>query len=380
MTGSRSAPLSMHKGPRDHYELAIAQGEIQADNAQADAVAHLQRLFEALVASQPIPAPSRNGALRRLFGRGAREAAPIRGLYFWGGVGRGKTYLMDLFFDALPFPNKQRMHFHRFMRHVHQQLQALQGEPNPLRRIAEDFARQYRVLCFDEFFVSDITDAMILAGLLDALFAHGVVLVATSNVAPVNLYRDGLQRSKFLPAIALLEAKTKVLNVDGGVDYRLRVLQDAEIFHSPLDAAADESLARSFKSLSPDAGRPDVVLEIEGRGITTRYCGDGVVWFEFSALCEGPRSQNDYIELAMQFQTVLVSNVPQFTSLREDAARRFISLVDEFYDHNVKLILSAATPILALYQGERLVFEFQRTESRLQEMQSQEYLAREHQP
>ncbi|MFT6519130.1 MAG: cell division protein ZapE [Candidatus Azotimanducaceae bacterium] len=256
----------------------------------------------------------------------------------------------------------------------------MQGEPNPLRRIAEDFARQYRVLCFDEFFVSDITDAMILAGLLEALFAHGVVLVATSNVAPVNLYRDGLQRSKFLPAIALLEAKTKVLNVDGGVDYRLRVLQDAEIFHSPLDAAADESLARSFKSLSPDAGRPDVVLEIEGRDMITRYCGDGVVWFEFSALCEGPRSQNDYIELAMQFQTVLVSNVPQFTSLREDAARRFISLVDEFYDHNVKLILSAATPILVLYQGERLVFEFQRTESRLQEMQSQEYLAREHQP
>jgi len=380
MTGSRSVPLTTHKGPRDHYELAIAQAEIQADDAQADAVAHLQRLYEALVVSQPAPAPSRNGVLRRLFGRGAREAAPIRGLYFWGGVGRGKTYLMDLFFDALPFPGKQRMHFHRFMRHVHQQLQALQGEPNPLRRIAEDFARQYRVLCFDEFFVSDITDAMILAGLLDALFAHGVVLVATSNVAPVNLYRDGLQRSKFLPAIALLEAKTKVLNVDGGVDYRLRVLQDAEIFHSPLDAAADESLARSFKSLSPDAGRPDVVLEIEGRDIITRYCGDGVVWFEFSALCEGPRSQNDYIELAMLFQTVLVSNVPQFTSLREDAARRFISLVDEFYDHNVKLILSAATPILALYQGERLVFEFQRTESRLQEMQSQEYLAREHQP
>jgi cell division protein ZapE len=206
------------------------------------------------------------------------------------------------------------------------------------------------------------------------------VLVATSNVAPVNLYRDGLQRSKFLPAIDLLIARTEILNVDGGVDYRLRVLQDAEIFHCPLDAAADASLARSFKSLSPDAGRINVMLEIEGRDIPTRRCGDGVVWFEFSALCEGPRSQNDYIELAMQFQTVLLSNVPQFTSLREDAARRFISLVDEFYDHNVKLIMSAAAPILDLYQGDRLVFEFQRTESRLQEMQSQEYLAREHQP
>jgi cell division protein ZapE len=380
MTVSRTAQDAILKGPLDHYQLAIALGEIQPDDAQADAVAHLQRLYEALVNSHPVPGAGRSSVLRRLFGRGAREAPQIQGLYFWGGVGRGKTYLMDLFFDALPFANKQRMHFHRFMRHVHQQLQALQGEPNPLLGIADDFAAQYRVLCFDEFFVSDITDAMILAGLLDALLARGVVLVATSNVAPVNLYRDGLQRSKFLPAIALLVAKTTILNVDGGVDYRLRVLQDAEIFHSPLDAAADASLARSFKSLSPNAGRPDVVLEIEGRNIPSRRCGDGVVWFEFSALCEGPRSQNDYIELAMQFQTVLVSNVPQFTSQREDAARRFISLVDEFYDHNVKLIMSAAVPILALYKGERLVFEFQRTESRLQEMQSQEYLAREHQP
>ena len=188
---------------------------------------------------------------------------------------------------------------------------------------------------------------MILAGLLDALFQQGVVLVATSNVAPVNLYRDGLQRSKFLPAIALLDANTTILNVDGGVDYRLRVLQDAEIYHAPLDAQADEGLARSFKALSPDMGESAVLLEIEGRHIPTRYCGDGVVWFEFSALCEGPRSQNDYIELAMLYQTVLVSNVPQFTVDREDAARRFISLVDEFYDHNVKLILSVQCQYLS---------------------------------
>lgn len=381
MTGSSIKPTgTAQQGPEELYQTALAHGEIQADSAQAEAVAHLQRLYEALMAISSTTESSRGGILGRFFGAGKRHVPAIQGLYFWGGVGRGKTFLMDLFFEALPFDAKQRMHFHRFMRHVHQQLQALQGEPNPLRRIAEDFARQYRVLCFDEFFVSDITDAMILAGLLDALFEHGVVLVATSNVAPVNLYRDGLQRSKFLPAIALLEARTQVLNVDGGVDYRLRVLQDAEIFHFPLDAAADKSLARSFKSLSPNAGRPGVMLEIEGRDIPTRQCGDGVVWFEFSALCEGPRSQNDYIELAMQFQTVLISNVPQFTSQREDAARRFISLVDEFYDHNVKLILSAAAPILELYQGDRLVFEFQRTESRLQEMQSQDYLAREHQP
>jgi cell division protein ZapE len=369
------------QGPARYYQEAIARGEIQADPAQAEAVGHLQRLYTELVAQVPgRAAPSR--WWQALLGGPAQpsRSPSTQGLYFWGGVGRGKTFLMDLFFDALPFQAKQRMHFHRFMRHVHQQLRLLQGQPNPLRQVAADFARQYRVLCFDEFFVSDITDAMLLAGLLEVLFEQGVVLVATSNVAPVNLYKDGLQRSKFLPAIAALQANTLVLNVDGGIDYRLRVLQDAEIYHSPLDAVADAGLASSFRSLSPGVGIKDMLLDIEGRQILTRYCGDGVVWFEFKELCEGPRSQNDYIELAMLFQTVLVSNVPQFTLAKEDAARRFISLVDEFYDHNVKLILSAAAPVLELYQGSRLRFEFQRTESRLQEMQSAEYLAREHHP
>ncbi|MCB1644220.1 MAG: AFG1 family ATPase [Pseudomonadales bacterium] len=366
-------------GPLQRYEQALGAGEIQADTAQREAVEHLQALYERLQAHAPVPA--RRGLLSRLLGS---EPAPVRqvipGLYFWGGVGRGKTYLMDLFFDALPFEEKQRMHFHRFMRFVHRELRNLQGEANPLQKIARQFSRTCRVLCFDEFFVSDITDAMILAGLLQALFENGVCLVATSNVEPVNLYKDGLQRSKFLPAIALLENHTQILNVDGGVDYRLRVLQAAEIFHSPLDAAADEGLAHSFSSLSPDAGEENVLLEIEGRQIRARRCGDGVAWFDFPELCEGPRSQNDYIELAMIFQTVLVSNVPVFTTRKEDAARRFISLVDEFYDHNVKLIMSAEAPVLALYQGERLKFEFQRTESRLQEMQSEAYLAQEHKP
>jgi cell division protein ZapE len=372
----------LRQGPAKTYRDVVASGEIQSDSAQLEAVEHLQRLYDVLVASNSAPDRSEAGWLKRLLNLPVRrqQQDSIKGLYFWGGVGRGKTYLMDLFYESLPFAGKQRMHFHRFMRHVHQQLHLLQGEANPLRKIARDFAQQCRVLCFDEFFVSDITDAMILAGLLEALLDHGVVLVATSNVAPKNLYREGLQRSKFLPAIALLEARTTILNVDGGVDYRLRVLQDAEIYHAPLDAQADEGLARSFRALSPDMGEPNMLLEIEGRHIPTRYCGDGVVWFEFSALCEGPRSQNDYIELAMLYQTVLVSNVPQFTVRHEDAARRFISLIDEFYDHNVKLILSAAVSVLELYQGERLGFEFQRTESRLQEMQSEEYLAREHHP
>lgn len=361
------------QGPAARYKAAIDLGEISHDPAQAEAVEHLQRLFDDLMQSEP-----ERGFFSRLLGSETKTA--VKGLYFWGGVGRGKTFLMDLFFESLPFEEKQRMHFHRFMRYTHQELRALQGTPNPLRQVAKNFAVNARVLCFDEFFVSDITDAMILGGLIDALFSEGVSLVATSNVEPVNLYKDGLQRSKFLPAIDLLEKNTHILNVDGGVDYRLRALESAELFHFPLDEAADISLDRSFQSLSPESGESDTSLDIEGRPIAAKRCGDGIVWFEFAEICEGPRSQNDYIEIAMMFHTVLISNVPIFTTRKEDAARRFISLVDEFYDHNVKLILSAEAPIPQLYVGERLAFEFQRTESRLQEMQSSEYLGYEHLP
>jgi len=360
-------------GPSSRYQAAVSNGEIQSDPAQLEAINHLQTLFESLTRPEAEP-----GLIGRIFNKPKRQKIP--GLYFWGGVGRGKTFLMDLFFESLPFEQKARMHFHRFMRHVHHALRDLQGEADPLKKVALDFAHNNRVLCFDEFFVSDITDAMILAGLLEVLFENGVTLVATSNVEPVNLYENGLQRSKFLPAIALIEAHSKILNIDSGTDYRLRVLESAEIYHFPLDSVADEVLRKSFKSLSPDVGEANAMLEIEGREIKTRFCGDGVVWFDFPDICDGPRSQNDYIEIAMMFQTVLVSNLPQLTVRDENAARRLISLVDEFYDHSVKLIISAEVPILALYQGERLKFEFQRTESRLQEMQSNEYLAREHKP
>ena len=360
-------------GPLDLYQTAVSKGDIQSDVAQLQAMERLQSLYLLLTKQENEP-----GLMAKLFAKPKRELIP--GLYFWGGVGRGKTFLMDLFFDSLPFEQKSRMHFHRFMRHVHHALTDLQGEADPLRKIALDFADKNRVLCFDEFFVSDITDAMILAGLLEVLFENGVTLVATSNVEPVNLYENGLQRSKFLPAIALIEKNTQILNVDSGTDYRLRVLESAEIYHYPLDRQADEVLLQSFNSLSPDAGKADIVLDIEGREIKTRFCGDGVVWFDFPEICEGPRSQNDYIEIAMLYQTVLVSNLPRFTEQSENAARRFISLVDEFYDHSVKLIISAESPILDIYQGERLKFEFQRTESRLQEMQSNEYLGREHKP
>lgn len=363
----------MTAGPNHRYQAAIQKGEIQKDAAQAEAVAHLQRLFDQLNETRP-----KQTLLERMLGKTGRST--VKGLYFWGGVGRGKTYLMDVFFDELPFPEKRRMHFHRFMRHVHQQLNELQGEANPLQKIATKFADQFRVLCFDEFFVSDITDAMLLAGLLESMFSAGLVLVATSNVEPANLYENGLQRRKFLPAIRLIEDHTQVLNVDGGVDYRLRLLASAKIYHQPLDDEADSSLARSFDAICPNQGRSDVPLKVEGRVIRAKRCGDGVVWFEFSELCEGPRSQNDYIELAMLFQTVLIGNVPRFTVQKEDSARRFISLVDEFYDHKVKLIMSAEVSIIELYAGERLTFEFQRTVSRLQEMQSHEYLANEHLP
>lgn len=377
-------------GPLESYESAVASGEIQRDDAQLVAIHHLQTLYENL--NQPERSTGfMSSLLKRVMGD---QPSSIRGLYFWGGVGRGKTYLMDVFYDSLPFENKSRMHFHRFMRMVHQQLHELQGQKDPLKKIAEQFAARARILCFDEFFVSDITDAMILATLLEELFLRGVVLVATSNVEPQNLYENGLQRRKFLPAIALIEKHTLILNVDGGTDYRLRVLESAEIYHSPLDEDADLGLLKCFVAIAPDEHTDGITglnapkyaesepgqLEIEGRMLKVRRWGDGVAWFHFEALCDGPRSQNDYIELARIFQTVLISDVPQFDSKLEDQARRFISLVDEFYDRNVKLILSAAEPINSLYQGDRLEFEFRRTQSRLQEMQSHEYLAREHKP
>lgn len=341
---------------------------------------HLQRLYEELVAAEQ--AGRQPGLAQKLLGKWARPkpVEPIRGLYFWGGVGRGKTYLMDAFYEALPFERKLRAHFHRFMQRVQRELKLLSGEKNPLQLIARRLAAETRVICFDEFFVSDIADAMILGGLFQGLFSHGVTLVATSNIEPDGLYKDGLQRARFLPAIALLKQHTLVLNVDGGTDYRLRTLEQAELYHSPLDAEADAGLRRSFEALAPEPGREDQVLEVEGRSIRARRVADDVAWFDFAELCDGPRSQNDYIELAREFHAVLVGNIPQLNENRDDQARRFINLVDEFYDRNVKLVLAAAVPLADLYTGTRLAFEFERTRSRLLEMQSREYLARGHRP
>ncbi|MEH6635588.1 MAG: cell division protein ZapE [Halioglobus sp.] len=363
--------------PWQRYQADLQREDFSHDAAQEQAVLLLQDLFERLLAR---PAMRGDGLLGWLRGLRKEPVQPEIGLYLWGGVGRGKTYLVDTFYDCLPFQRKLRVHFHRFMQRVHAELNTLEGEKNPLEIVADRLAHDARVICFDEFFVTDIGDAMILGGLMEGLFARGVTLVATSNIEPAKLYENGLQRQRFLPAIAMVEKYTQVVNVDAGIDYRLRTLQQAELYHSPLDAGADLSLQHSFERLALEPGKHWERLEINGRYLTCRCVAEDVAWFDFAELCDGPRSQNDYIELARIFHAVLISGVPEFVSDKDDQARRFINLVDEFYDRNVKLVLAAARPLLELYGGGRLEFEFQRTISRLQEMQSFEYLAREHRP
>jgi cell division protein ZapE len=380
------------RSPMARYRADLARDDFHHDPAQERAVEHLQRLHDELVANpRPVPRGTVAGKgltsrMAGLFGRRARreDTAPavpeVDGLYVWGGVGRGKTYLVDAFYESLPFPDKMRTHFHRFMQRVHNELVHYKGEKNPLRLIATKFAAEARVICFDEFFVKDITDAMILANLLEALFENGVVLVATSNIVPDDLYRDGLQRSRFLPAIELIKRHCEVVNVDSGIDYRLRALERAEIFHAPLDEDAEAELARSFREIAGHDGEPSAPIEVNHRVLRTRRLHDDVVWFEFRELCDGPRSQNDYIELAREFHSVLVSNVTRMNGATDDQARRFINMVDEFYDRGVKLLMSAEAPAESLYTDGRLAFEFRRTLSRLQEMQSREYLALPHKP
>ena len=359
----------------ERYRRDQREAGFQQDSAQELAVQHLDALSrELILAEREVTKPTRR--LGRWL-RGGRET-PVTGLYFWGGVGRGKTYLMDLFYDSLPFERKLRIHFHRFMQRVHRELGEMEGHSNPLDAIAARFAQQTRVICFDEFFVSDIGDAMILANLLQGLFHRGVTLVCTSNIEPDGLYWNGLQRARFLPAIDLLNRYTRVLNVDGGVDYRLRTLEQAQLFHWPLDEAADAGLEKNYRELALEAGDHERDLEINGRLIRARRHADDVVWFEFEDLCDGPRSQNDYIELAREFHAVIVSGVPVMNAHSDDRARRFINMVDEFYDRCVKLILSAEAPIHELYQGTNLAFEFERTELRLLEMQSHDYLELPH--
>ncbi len=364
--------------PWELYQEDLKRDDFAYDAAQEMAVKHLQRLFEDLVEADK--RRSQQGMFGKLAGKlSKKKPEPEKGLYFWGGVGRGKTYLVDTFYEALPVSRKMRTHFHRFMQRVHGDLTRLAGEKNPLQKIADQIADEAQVICFDEFFVSDIGDAMILGGLMQELFDRGVTLVATSNIVPDGLYKDGLQRDRFIPAIRLLNKYTEVVNVDSGVDYRLRSLEQAELYHYPLDSGAEKSLQDCFDRIIPDARQTEknVDVEVLGRNIQAKAVCDDVAWFEFEALCDGPRSQNDYIELGKQFNAILISNVPVMGAKNDDLARRFINLIDEFYDRGVKVIMSADAAIAAIYGQGKLEFEFQRTTSRMLEMQSQEYLARE---
>lgn len=360
----------------DAYEGALAAGTHEADPSQAAAAQALADLETRLIVAN---AKGRRlgAALRAAIGLAPRRPT-VEGLYLWGGVGRGKTWLMDLFFANLPVAKKRRVHFHRFLREIHRSLKRLGEQRDPLRLVATDIARDTHVLCFDELFVSDIGDAMILGTLFEALFERGVTVVATSNLPPSELYRDGLQRARFLPAIDAIERYMRVFELTAGTDFRLRALEQAALFRHPAGDAADARLAEDFRRIAGGDGESGYALEVEGRTIPTRRCADGVVWFAFDALCKGPRGPSDYIEIAHDFHTVLVSDVPRLDASMENEARRFVTMVDEFYDRRVKLILSAAVALTDLYAGDRLQFEFQRTTSRLQEMQTHAYLGEPH--
>jgi cell division protein ZapE len=336
------------------------------DAAQASAVERLQQLCDELIAFRD----ARRSTLRRLL------SAPNvpRGVYFWGGVGRGKSFLMDAFYSEVPIKRKTRIHFHEFMHAVHRELDTLKGQENPLKAVALRIARRYRLICFDEFHVSDIADAMILHRLLTGMLDLGVVLVMTSNYRPDDLYPDGLHRERMLDAIELIKEKIDVLNVDGGVDYRQRVLTSMSVYYAPLDEHTAQALSAAFGKLA-EAGDQEPVLSIEARRIEALRRAGGVVWFSFATLCGGPRSQNDYLELAARFHTVLLSEVPQMSASMSSEARRFTWLIDVLYDHGIKLIMSAQVEPQELYTAGVLSNEFHRTVSRIVEMQSEEYLS-----
>ena len=365
--------------PQLRYQNDLDEGLISEDEAQRRIVSRLQILFDELV-REARTQPGFRSAISKWFGVKEPHKVELKGIYLWGGVGRGKTYLMDLFYDCLPFDKKLRTHFHRFMQGVHSELTRHQGARNPLEIVANQIAAQAKVVCFDEFFVLDIADAMILSGLFKALFERRVVLVTTSNIYPDRLYENGLQRERFLATIELIKRHTTVIEILPGTDYRLRSLSQATLYHCPISDSTGALLMKSFYALAPDKSEihEREQIEILGRSVQTLFCADDVVWFEFSQLCDGPRSAFDYIEIAKLYHAVLLSAVPQLDASQDDQARRFVALVDELYDRRVKLIIAAEVPIQALYTGESLVFAFERTRSRLVEMQSHNYLRSEH--
>jgi len=365
--------------PLERYQADLARDGFEHDSRQAAVVRVLQQVYEELLSREE---GDRGGLFKHLrFTGRSRTDLAVRGLYLWGGVGRGKTHLVNEFYKALPFPRKLRVHFHLFMQDLHGELKKLPATPDPVLLVAESLSMQFRVLCLDEFHVTDITDAMLLGRLLTALFERGVTLVTTSNIHPDDLYRGGLQRERFVPAIELIKEHTRVICLDGDEDYRLRYLEQAEIYHFPLDPEADSSLLTSFHGLRPEGVVDGGEIEIAGRLIPTVRYADGIVWFDFKALCDEAKGTIDYLDIARCFHTVFVSNIPRMGDEEKDQAARFIRLVDVLYDYHVNLVASAAAGPGELYVSTSpLAFDFTRTTSRLEEMRSHDYLARSHLP
>ncbi|WP_426102448.1 cell division protein ZapE [Massilia sp. TSP1-1-2] len=350
---------------QEFYQHALSERGFTSDEAQQRAVDRLQRAYEEWVHFRA----QRSSTFKRLINR---PDVP-RGVYLWGGVGRGKSFLMDSFYSVVPLVRKTRVHFHEFMRDVHRQLDHMKGVADPLDDVAKNIAKKYRLICFDEFHVSDIADAMILYNLLSALFSHGVSFIMTSNYDPDLLYPEGLHRDRMLPTIALLKEKLDVMNVDAGIDYRKRALEQVDSYYTPLGAAADAALRAAYAKIA-EIHDENPLLKIEGREIRCLRRAGGIIWFDFATLCGGPRSQNDYLEIASRFHTVVLSAIPAMSAAQSSEARRFTWLIDVFYDHKVKLLMSAQVPPEALYTEGTLSNEFHRTVSRIIEMQSREYM------
>lgn len=353
--------------PSYYYQLAVQRGDISDDPQQRQVLLSMDRLFKQLC-------QHKNQSWWRKWLPQRRQ--PLRGLYLWGGVGIGKTFLMDLFFNALPDQRKRRMHFHRFMQQVHHDLKRLQGQENPLQIVARHFSLHADILCLDEFFVNDITDAMLLANLLDALFERGVVLLTTSNIPPDDLYKNGLQRALFLPAIAHLQQHCEVIHVQTETDYRLRTLTSTGVFFTPHDAHAEKQLTRCFELYAHGDEEIDTTIDIETRPIRVRRVSEKIVWFSFDDICSVPRSQHDYLAIAKRYPVVIVSGIPQIPPTDITAVTYLINLVDVFYDEHTQLILSSAVPLDSIYRNGSKSFEFQRTLSRLREMQSPDWFDR----
>ncbi|MCF6354127.1 MAG: AFG1 family ATPase [Candidatus Polarisedimenticolaceae bacterium] len=371
-----SATTNAHSSPQTIYSEQLQHGALDEDCAQRAVVNALQELHDQLLTATQVKPPSLSERILS-WNRPQTKSAP-HGLYIWGGVGRGKTWLMDIFFDSLPIKKKQRLHFHHFMHSIHSELAQLKGERDPLDIVAADFSRHTQVLCLDELYVSDIGDAMLLGQLLKGLFHHGITLVTTSNTPPDHLYQDGLQRLAFLPTITLIKEHMQSIELGGSTDYRLRYLESAKIYHTPLHKDSNKLLQEEFEHLAMPTVQAHGSITIERREIPFISQAADTIWFDFDTLCGGPRASADYMEIAARFHTVILSNIPLMNDEHIDCMRRFVNLVDEFYDRNVKLIISAAETPDKLYQGKRMAFEYRRTASRLQEMQSRVYLAKSH--